>query len=137
MIIVWLAWLPRPNPPIIERQRGWVWAASLPPAMDDRFEKILEERPTHKELSEHIRISNWYQLGIQLDIDHDSLDDIDNLSGDYIHKTTKMFARWLDSNSHATRRQVIDALKKEAVKRIAIAHDYEETLKMFCSSSGK
>ena len=106
-------------------------------AMDDRFKKILEERPTHKELSEHIRISNWYQLGIQLDIDHDSLDDIDNLPGDYIHKTTKMFARWLDSNSHATRRQVIDALKKEAVKRIAIAHDYEKTLKMFCSSSGK
>ena len=104
--------------------------------MSERFEKLLDERPTHKELSEHIRISNWYQLGIQLNIDHDSLDDIEKLPEDYIHKTTKMFAKWLDSNSHATRRQVLDALKSEAVKRITIAHDYEEALKK-CISSGE
>ena len=105
--------------------------------MDERYEKIFKERPTLQELCEHIRISNWYELGIQLDIDHDSLDDIEKLPGDYIHKTTKMFARWLDSNSHATRRQVIDALKSEAVKRIAIAHKYEKTLKTLCNSSSK
>ena len=105
--------------------------------MDKRFEQILEERPTLKELCENVRIGNWYQLGIQLDIDHDSLDDIDYLSKDYIHKMTKMFALWLERNSHATRRQVIDALKRESVRRNATAHDYEKALKMSCSSSGE
>ena len=106
--------------------------------MDERFEKILEETPTLKELSEHVLIGdNWYLLGILLDIDHRSLDDIDKLPRDYIYKTTRMFAKWLDSNSRATRRQVLDALRSDAVRQIAIAQTYEEALKKSCISSGE
>lgn len=35
-----------------------------------------------------------------------------------------MFELWLDTNTHATRRHVVDALRKE----ITIAHKYEKTL---------
>ena len=106
--------------------------------MEERFEEILEEKPTLKELCEYIRIGDaWYQLGIQLDIDHRSLDNIHRLSGDYIYQTTKMFALWLTTNSHGTRRQVIDGLKREAVKQIAIAYEYEEALKKSYISSGE
>ena len=106
--------------------------------MEKRFEEILEEKPTLKELCEYIRIGDaWYQLGIQLDVDHRSLDDIHMVPKDYIYKTARMFALWLSTNSHATRRQVIDALKREAVKQIAIAYEYEEALKKSYISSGE
>ena len=106
--------------------------------MDERFEKILEERPTVAELCEHIRIGdNWYQLGTQLNIDHWRLEDINQLPKDSIHKTTKMFELWLDTNSVATRRQVLDTLRKDVIKQIAVACMYEEALKKSCISSGE
>ena len=106
--------------------------------MDERFKKILEERPAVAELCEHIRIGdNWYQLGTQLNIDHRSLNEIDNLSRSCIYKTTKMFELWLDTNPDATRKQVLDALQKDAVKEIAIARRYEDVLKKCHISSGK
>ena len=102
------------------------------------FEKILAEKPTLTELCEHIRIGgNWYQLGIQLNLDHKRLNDIHKLPEDSTYKTTKMFELWLDTNPHATRRQVLDALRKEVIKENTIAHEYEQTLKMSCSSSGE
>ena len=48
-----------------------------------------------------------------------------------------MFEIWLVTNPHTTIRQVLDALKKEVTKENTIVHDYEETLKMSCSSSGE
>ena len=48
-----------------------------------------------------------------------------------------MFELWLVANPHASRRQVIDALRKEVIEENTIAHEYEQTLKMSCSSSGK
>ena len=107
-------------------------------AMDERFEKILKERPTLEELCENICIGdNWYQLGIQLDIDHKKLKDIHKLPDSSASKMTKMFELWLDANPYATRRQVIDALRKELIEENTIAHKYEETLKKYCSSSSE
>ena len=48
-----------------------------------------------------------------------------------------MFEMWLVTNPHATRRQVIDALRKEVIKENTIAHEYEQILKMSRCSSGE
>ena len=97
------------------------------------FEEILVEKPTLDELCEHIRIgSKWYQLGIQLKLNAKKLEDIHKLPDDSTYKTTKMFELWLDTKPDATRRQVIDALRKE---ELTIAHEYEQTLWKSCSLS--
>ena len=98
------------------------------------FEEILEEKPTLDELCEHIRVgSKWYQLGIQLKLNVKKLEDIHKLPDDSIYKTTKMFELWLDTKPDATRRQVIDALRKELMT--VAAHEYEQTLWKSCSLS--
>ena len=91
------------------------------------FEEILEEKPTLDELCEHIRIgSKWYQLGIQLKLNAKKLEDIHKLPDDSTYKTTKMFELCLDTKPDATRRQVVDALRKELMT--VAAHEYEQTL---------
>ena len=104
------------------------------------FEKLLEEKPTLDELCEHIRIgSKWYQLGIQLKLYPKKLrDDIQKLPEDSTYKTSRMFELWLDTNPNATRRQVVDALRKEVINEITIAHDYELLLlRKSCISTGE
>ena len=94
------------------------------------FEEILEEKPTLDELCEHIRIGGkWYQLGIQLKLNAKKLEDIYKLPDDSIYKTTKMFELWLDTKPDATRRQVIDTLRKEVIEEITVAHEYEQMLR--------
>ena len=94
------------------------------------FEEILEEKPTLDELCEHIRIgSKWYQLGIQLKLNVKKLEDIHKLPDDSTYKTTKTFELWLDTKPDATRRQVIDALRKEVIEEITVAHEYEQMLR--------
>ena len=97
------------------------------------FEEILAEKPTLDELCEHIRIgSKWYQLGIQLKLNAKKLDDIHKLPDDSTCKATKMFELWLNTKPDATRRQVVDALTKEVIEEIAVAHEYEQTLRKSC-----
>ena len=94
------------------------------------FEEIVEEKPTLDELCEHIRIgSKWYQLGIQLKLNAKKLEDIHKLPDDSTYKTTKMFELWLDTKPDATRRQVVDALRKEVIEEITVAHEYEQMLR--------
>ena len=105
------------------------WDKQAMAARNITFEQILDEKPTLDELCEHIRIgSKWYQLGILLKLDPKKLDDIHKLPEVSTYKATKMFELWLDTNPHATRRQVVDALRKEVIKEITIAHEYEKTL---------
>ena len=94
------------------------------------FEKILEEKPALDELCEHIHIgSKWYQFGILLKLDSKKLDDIRRQPDDSTYKTLKMFELWLDTNPNATRRQVIDTLKKKIIEENTVAHEYEQILK--------
>ena len=102
------------------------------------FEQILDEKPTLGELCEHIRIgSKWHQLGILLKLDPKKLDDIHKLPEVSTYKTTKMFELLLDTNPHATRRQVVDALRKEVIKEITIAYEYEKTLEKSISAASE
>ena len=96
------------------------------------FEEILEEKPALDELCEHIRIgSKWYQFGILLKLDSKKLDDIHRLPDDSTYKALKMLELWLNTNPHATRRQLLDTLKKEVIEEITVAHKYEQILQKF------
>ena len=100
------------------------------------FDKILEEKPTLDELCEHIRIgSKWYQLGILLKLDSKKLDDIRRQPDDSTYKTLKTFELWLDTNPHVTRKQVLNALRKEVIEENTIAHKYEQELRNIYSPS--
>ena len=103
------------------------------------FEKLLEEKPTLDELCEHIRIGDkWYQFGILLKLDSKKLNDIHRRPDDSTYNTLKMFELWLNTKPHATRRQIIDALRKEVIKENTIAHDYELViLRKSCISAGE
>ena len=46
-----------------------------------------------------------------------------------------MFELKLDISPYATRRQVVDALKKDVIEEITVAHEYEQTLRKSCSLS--
>ena len=60
--------------------------------MAERRGDILDEKPTIRELCEHIHIgSKWYQLGIMLKLDVKKLNDIHKLTEDSTHKTLKIF----------------------------------------------
>ena len=99
------------------------------------FQKLLEEKPSLYELCKHIRIgSKWYQLGIQLKLNAKKLEDIHKLPDDSTYKTTKMFELWLDTKPNATRRQVVDVLRKESM---SVAHEYEQILWKSCTSKYK
>ena len=94
------------------------------------FEKILGEKPALDELCEHIHIGGkWYQFGILLKLDSKKLDDIRRQPDDSTYKTLKMFELWLNTNPNATRRQVLDTLKKEVIEENTVAHKYEQILK--------
>ena len=100
------------------------------------FEELLEEKPTLDELCEHILVGGkWYQLGVLLKLNPKKLDDIHRLPDDFTYKTTKMFELWLDTTPNATRKQVLDALRKNVIEEITVARAYEQTLRKSCSLS--
>ena len=102
------------------------------------FEEILEERPTLDELCEHIVIdTKWYQLGIQLKLDVTQLDVIDKETSDVTQKTTKMFQLWLSTNPLATRRHVLEALRKRMIRENNVANEYEKIFTSPYSSARK
>ena len=103
------------------------------------FEELLEEKPTLDELCEHIVIgTKWYQLGIQLklDVTH-QLDVIDKENSDVTQKTAKMFQLWLSTNPQATRKHVLEVLRKRVIREKNVANEYEKILTSPYSSAGK
>ena len=107
-------------------------------AMTTAFESKLEEKPDLDELIQHVRVgSNWYSLGVLLKLDKIRLDDIRKMNEDSDFKASQMFELWLRTNPNATRRQVIDALKKEPVKEMTVADDYEKILQSEPSGKGR
>ena len=97
---------------------------------------FLNEKPTVAELCEHVRIgTKWYVLGTLLDLDTMELNGIDELNKDCGFKATKMFELWVRTKTNATRRQIIETLKKKAVGMNAVAVDYEKALEAKCEKA--
>ena len=94
------------------------------------FDQFLNGKPTVHELYEHVRVgTNWHKLGVLLKLDIKKLNDIRSLNEDSDFKSLKMFELWLSSKPNATRREIIETLKKPAISENAIAEQYKETLR--------
>ena len=106
--------------------------------MATAFESKLEEKPDLDELIQHVRVgSNWYSLGVLLKLDEIKLNDIRKMDEDSDFKASQMFQLWLRTNPNATRRQVINTLKKEPIKAVTVADNYKKALQSEPSGKGR
>ena len=97
---------------------------------DDK--QFLNKKPTLDELKKHIGVSKkWYKLGELLHLPSIELDAIEELNQDRDadFKTLKMFYLWINTNPNATKREVIETLRKEAIDESAVAEEYLKALK--------
>ena len=93
------------------------------------FEAFLNRKPSLHELYEHVRIgTNWYKLGVLLKLDVTKLNDVRLLNEDSDFKSLKMFELWLNTNPNATRKEVIETLRKDAIGENATAENYKKAL---------
>ena len=93
------------------------------------FDSFLNEKPTLTELLQHVSISTkWYQFGMLLEINSAKLDYIEQDYQGSDMKALKMFELWLSSNPSASRKQIIDTLKTEAIGENTVAEEYWKTL---------
>ena len=95
------------------------------------FNAFLSSAPLLPELLEHIDVgTKWYFLGTLLYVEQKKLDGIEQLQGhDDTSKTLKMFQHWLTTTPTASRRQVLEALRKRVVNEHTVADKYEKYLK--------
>lgn len=101
------------------------------------FDSFLDLTPSVPELTERVFIGpNWYVLGTFLELDRRRLKSIEELPRDDVHKTCEMFELFC-STQKATRRKVLDALRKKPISQIQIANEYEGFLKALHESTCK
>ena len=93
----------------------------------------LDAKPILSELLEHVRITKWYELGVQLQLDDRHLDDIEADGKDSTHKRRKLFQLWLKSKPEATNKELLVALRSKTIEEATIAHNYER----FCKTKIK
>ena len=96
---------------------------------DHSFESFLGESPSLDELYEHVKLgTKWYKFGVLLKLDSKKLNAIEELNKDVDYKALKMFELWLDASTNATRRQVLETLRKNSIREVAVAEKYEKIL---------
>ena len=90
----------------------------------------MDDSPKIAELDNHVRTNKWYALGLQLGIEDKELEAIEkHRSGDIDECRRAMFRLWLDTSSNPRRKELLDALHRQAVDEIAIAKEYEKLIK--------
>ncbi|XP_019857908.1 PREDICTED: uncharacterized protein LOC109586179 isoform X1 [Amphimedon queenslandica] len=99
--------------------------------MENSFCCFLSCSPTTKELTEHVDVgTNWFILGTMLDLDQKRLRGIEAQAGHTdTHKMIEMFNLWLTTTPTASRKEVLDVLRKRVVGENKIADQYEKYLK--------
>ncbi|XP_019860370.1 PREDICTED: uncharacterized protein LOC109588674 [Amphimedon queenslandica] len=95
------------------------------------FNAFLSSAPILSELLEHIDVgTKWYLLGTLLHVDDKRLNGIEQSQGhDDTSKALRMFQHWLTTTPTASRRQVLEALRKRVVNEHRVADKYEKYLK--------
>ena len=84
----------------------------------------LGQNPPLHELLDYADVGDrWKEVGIRLKLDHKALKNIDADCQNVTYKLIGMYELWLDSNPNATRREIIDVLKK--VGEASMAKKYE------------
>lgn len=96
---------------------------------DHSFDSFLGESPSLDELYEHVKLgTKWYEFGVLLKLDSKKLNAIEELNKDVDYKALKMFELWLDTSTNVTRRQVLETLRKNSIREVAVAEKYEKIL---------
>ena len=84
------------------------------------LETLLDQQPDLKELTTHARTAQWYQLGVQLELDSVDLDGCTDV--------TSMYRLWIQEKAEmATRRNLLTALR--SIRQNNVAWTYENYLK--------
>ena len=72
-------------------------------------------------------ISDWYTLGMNLDVSLSTLDQIDNCKESSTRCMIKMLREWINSTGTATRAQLVQALREPSINQNAVANKIEES----------
>ena len=90
----------------------------------------MDERPELKELQERVRTVKWQALGIQLDLENSTLEEIATQYANNVENCRRtMFSTWLSTMpSHkCTRRELLKALRSRDVTENYMAEEYERS----------
>ena len=88
----------------------------------------MDDRPKLAELQESVRTTKWYNLGIQLGLEDNDLEEIAKQNGRDVDDCRRaMFGLWLRTSSKPTRKQPLNALRTKSVAEISIADEYERS----------
>ena len=88
----------------------------------------MDNRPTLAELQESVRTTKWYNLGIQLGLEYNDLEEIAIQNGRDVDDCRRaMFGLWLRTSSKPSRRQLLYALRTKSVAEMYIADEYERS----------
>ena len=95
------------------------------------YQNFLSQRPALDELIEQVNVgTKWLLFGTLLHVEDKRLDSIDQLPGhDDTMKILKMFQHWLNTTPTASRRQVLEVLRKRAISEHTMADQYEKYLR--------
>ena len=112
---------------LIVNKRGHT-SLSLYMARQRTVKQCLDEKPSLQELCKHIILGpNWELFGIQVGLDSRKLESFRQLIKDEF-KTSEMFKLWLSTNSHPTRKQIVDTLRLRVIGMNSTADEYENVL---------
>ena len=85
------------------------------------LEILLDQQPNLVELITHARTAQWYQLGVELELDSVDLDGCTDL--------TRMYELWIQQKAEmATRRNLLSALR--SIGQNNVARKYEDYLRI-------
>ena len=95
----------------------------------------MEDKPELAELVDQVRTNRWYNLGLQLQLKDDDLEAIRLDCYNVEDRRREMFRKWLRTVPDASRKQLLAALKTEAVAEIRMAHEYEKIVISYSAQS--
>ena len=99
----------------------------------DSLKLLLNQAPSLSEVCVYAITADWYQLGIQLQLDSVDLANIRKLP-DENEKLPRMYDIWLNKRGEsATRQELLTALRSKAVAQNSTAFEYEKYLKEMVS----
>ena len=100
-----------------------------PPLPPNSLSSVMNGKPDLKTVCAIVRTSRWHQLGIQLGVDEEMLQDILSETSETQDKRTQMFRLWIASQPGASHNQLVEALRLKVIGEDRMAQEYEEKVK--------
>ena len=89
----------------------------------------MDGKPTLEELVTHVDVGvEWLRLGVLLKLDMKDLEAIERLRASVPDRLQQMYSKWLNVNTGATRRQLLDALRVMSLN--VLAEEYKEWIRV-------